>query len=587
MCQPELLFNFPKEIAIFVDMRYRESFGKTQKEIPKDVTVKSHQYLIRGGFIHQLAAGLYNFLPLGFRVLMKIDQIIKEELAKKGVQHLLMPLVHPASLWKESGRYDKVDVLLKFTSQHGSECVLAPTHEETITDLARKYIKTYKDLPVILNQNQWKYRDEVRATGGLLRTREFLMQDAYSFDRDKAGLDESFKKISEAYHAIFARIGVEVTVVKADSGTMGGSDSEEFMIASEVGEDSILSCDKCDYRANLEKATSRVEDYKQDKEMKPMESVEGKGIIGVEELAKFLKVEVHHTTKTIIFQADDELVAVMIRGDYDISETKLSNYLGCQHLKLASAEKVMKVTGAEMGYAGPVGLPKEVKLVADLTCKGRVNFEAGANETHYHNINVNFERDFPTPDFVDLREVKEGDGCPQCKGKLKLLQAIEAGHVFKLGTAYSQSMGAKFADEDGKEKLIEMGCYGIGISRLVASIIEASHDENGMIWPMAVAPYQIHLLSLGNEEAVAAKADELYEQLEAEGFEVLYDDRKESPGVKLKDADLIGLPLRIVVSNRTMEKTGVEWKLRAGGSEEQVKFTDLVSKIKDFLKLKK
>lgn len=564
-------------------MRYTESFGKTQKEVPKDVTIASHQLLIRGGFIHQLAAGLYNFLPLGFRVLMKIDQIIKEELSRSGVQHLLMPLVHPASLWKESGRYDKVDVLLKFRSKHGTDCVLAPTHEETITDLARKYIKTYKDLPVILNQNQWKYRDEVRATGGLLRTREFLMQDAYSFDRDKKGLDQSFRKVSEAYHRIFQRIGLDITVVKADSGTMGGSDSEEFMVVADVGEDKILSCNSCPYRANQEKAVSRFEAYAQDKKMKPMKKVKGEGIIGVEELAKFLDLKVHQTTKTILFQADKNVVAVMIRGDCDISEVKLKNFLGCMELNLASHETVKKLTGAEVGYAGPVNLPDSVRVVADLTCKSRVNFEAGANETHFHNINVNFEIDFPTPEFVDVREAKEGDGCVECDGVLKMLSAIEAGHVFKLGRVYSEKMGANFIDEDGKSKPMEMGCYGIGISRLVAAVVEALHDDGGIVWPIRIAPYQIHLVSVGNEDGVSAEADKLYKGLTDAGHEVLFDDRKESPGVKFKDADLIGIPLRLVVSKRTMEKDCVEWKLRNEKNAEMVSTADLTSKIKKFL----
>lgn len=563
-------------------MRYSKSFAKTQKEIPKDVTIKSHEFLVRGGFIHQVAAGLYDFLPMGFKVLMKIDQIIKEELAKKGVEHLLMPFVHPASLWRESGRYDKIEVLLKFTTQHGTDCVLAPTHEETITELARKFINTYKDLPVILNQNQWKYRDELRATGGLLRTREFLMQDAYSFDRDKKGLDVSFKKISDAYHAIFERIGVNVIVVTADSGTMGGTDSEEFMILSEVGEDKIFACDKCKYRANGEKATSKVQAFPQDEKMKPMKKIETKGVIGVEGLAKFLKVDVPHTTKTILFQADSDVVAVMIRGDFDINETKLARHLKCNKLNLATEATVKEVTGAKVGYAGPVGLPKEIKIVADLTCKGRINFEAGANETDFHNLNVNFERDFPTPEFVDLREARDGDGCPVCKnGKLKVLNAIEAGHVFKLGTAYSETMKAYFADEDGKNKPLVMGCYGIGISRLVSSIVEASHDGNGIVWPKNVAPFQIHLVSLGNDEKVVKAADALYENLK--NYEVLYDDRNESAGVKLKDADLIGIPLRLVVSLRTLEKGGVEWKERAGNESKIVKNAELANKINKFL----
>lgn len=566
-------------------MLYSNLFGKTQKEIPKEAVAVSHQYLLRGGFIYQLASGLYEFLPLGFRVLSKLDQIIKDELAKKGVQHLLMPLVHPASLWKETGRYDKVDVLLKFVSARGTDCVLAPTHEETVTDLARKYIHTYKDLPVTLNQNQWKYRDEIRATGGLLRTREFLMQDAYSFDRDKEGLDKSFDNMVEAYHAIFKRIGLDVVVVKADSGTMGGSDSQEFTVVSDVGEDRIVICEKCKYRANVEKAQSGIKTHEQDKEMKPMEKVLGKGIVGVEPLAELLGIEVHQTTKTLLFQADDNVVAVMVRGDYDINETKLINHLKCKNLSLATPEMVKKLTKAEVGYAGPVNLQKEVMVLADLSCKDRVNFEAGANETDYHNINVNFERDFPTPEFADLREVKEGDICIECGHEsLKIKQAIEVGHVFKLGTCYSEWMENTFVDNDGKSKLIVMGCYGIGISRLVAAIIEASHDNKGMIWPQSVAPYQIHLVSLGKDDKVLSEASKLYSSL-SENFEVLYDDRDESAGVKLNDADLIGLPIRILVSNRTLESDSVEFKLRNEDVAEVVKMKDLANKVEENLNL--
>ncbi len=565
-------------------MRYSANFGKTQKEVPREATTISHQLLLRGGFIHQIAAGIYDFLPLGYRVLTKLDAIIKEELSKEDVQHLLMPFVHPASLWQETGRYDKMDkILAKFTSKRGADQILAPTHEETVTDLARNYIRTYKDMPVTLNQNQWKYRDEIRVNGGLLRTREFLMQDAYSFDKDKDGLDESFNKISKAYHAIFKRVGIDVAVVKADSGTMGGSDSQEFMMVCEVGEDTIFLCDNCDYSANLEKAESKFDVYDQDAEMKPMEAVFGENIKGVEDLAKFLNVPVYSTTKTMLFQADDKLVAVMIRGDYDINETKLQNYLGCQELALATPETVEKVTGAVVGYVGPVDLPKEVTTVADLTCENRVNFEAGANKTNYHNINVNFERDCPTPQFVDLRSVKSGDVCIKCeKGKLNSHSAIELGHVFKLGTCYSEQMGAKFVDNDGKQKLIEMGCYGIGITRLIGAIVEAKNDEAGIIWPKNAAPYQINLLSLGKDETVLQKADELYNQLTADGFEVLYDDRDESAGKKFADADLIGLPVRIVISNRTLAEESVEWKERAQSEAEKVLLTQLTEKLKGF-----
>ena len=552
-----LLFQYSSPV------RYADLFGKTSKDLPKEASAISHRLLLQAGFIYQTAAGIYSFLPLGFLVLQRIDAIIREELGIRGVQHLLMPLIHPASLWEETGRRAKVDVLASFTSRRGGDYVIAPTHEETVTDLARAYIKSYRDLPLILNQNQWKYRDEVRVSGGLLRTREFLMQDAYSFDRNEANLDDSFRIVSEAYHAIFDRIGLPMTVVQADSGTIGGSASEEFMILADAGEDVILACSTCDYRANLEKAVSRVKTYKQDTKMQPMKEVEGKGLIGVEPLAEFLGIPVHQTTKTLLFQADTKVVAVMVRGDFNVNETKLKNYLGCTELTLATPEAVKATTGAEVGYAGPVGLPKSVQVVADLTCEGRVNFEAGANKTNYHNINVNFERDFPTPPFVDIREAREGDQCPHCDGKLVNHRAIELGHVFKLGTTYSEKMHAYFMDEDGKSKPLVMGCYGIGISRVMAAAVEAFNDDKGIIWPETIAPYAVHLLTLGREEEVLKEGEELYEGLWGMGIETLYDDRDLSAGQKLADADLIGLPHRLIVSKKTLEKKGVEWKKRS------------------------
>lgn len=564
-------------------MRYSKLFGKTQKETPRDVSVKSHELLIRGGFIFQIAAGIYDFLPLGYRVLEKLDRIIKEELSRVGVQHLLMPFVHPASLWEETDRINTIDVLLSFESQRGTRHVLAPTHEETVTDLARNFIHTYKDMPVTVNQNQWKYRDEMRATGGLLRTREFLMQDAYSFDSDESGLDASFDAVSSAYLAIFERCGVDILVVEADSGNMGGSDSKEYMVISEVGEDKILVDPKSDYKANIERAESVIDPFVgEDTEMKPMEEVLGEGITGVEALAEFLKIPVESTTKTMLFQADDQVVAVMIRGDYDINEVKLKNFLGCSSLELASAETVKSLTGAEIGYAGPVGLPDSVRIVADMSCKGRLNFEAGGNKTNYHNVNVNFERDFPTPDFADVREARAGDKSPVSDGILEERKTIELAHAFKLGTHYSTKMKAEFTDKDGKLKPIIMGCYGIGITRLLASIVQVSNDDSGMIWPKNVAPFQVHLIGLGNDEAVLAEADRVYDELLGAGFEVLYDDRDERPGAKFNDADLIGIPLRLVVSKRNMDEGVVEWKERASDDSKSVAKGDLVDSVKEF-----
>lgn len=558
-------------------MKYSQLVGKTSRQKLPGSEVVSHQLLLRAGYITPVAAGIYTFLPLGFRVIEKLDRIIKDEFTKRGIQHLIMPFVHPASLWKETGRFTKWrKVLAVFEANHGGEYLLAPTHEETITDVARKFILSYKDLPAILNQNQWKYRDETRVNGGLLRTREFLMQDAYSFDRDEAGLAQSFATVSNAYHDIFKRVGLPVTVVKADSGAIGGSGSEEFMVESEAGEDRIFVCSNDDYKANVEKAESKFPTFDQTGEAKkPMEEVLGEGIIGVEPLAKFLKIPVQKTTKTLLYQADDKVVAVCVRGEYSVSEIKLANLLNCMNLGLASAETVKRVTGAEVGYAGPVGLPKDVRVIWDKSTAGRVNFECGGNKTHYHNINVNFGDDVGEPkEFVDIREVKAGEACPKCDGTLSEKHTIELGHVFKLGTIYSKAMDAHFRDQDGTEKLVVMGCYGIGITRLMAAIAEVQHDDKGLVWTKESAPYAVHLVSLpGGEE----RAGHVYNALEKAGIDVLWDDRAESAGVKFADADLIGLPVRLVVSKKTGDK--IEFKLRTGKEAKLLTLDEVITEV--------
>jgi len=563
-------------------------FGKTIKEAPKDAIADSHKLLTQAGFIAQIAAGIYSFLPLGWRVLKKIDHIIRDEFEKRGVQDLLMPIVHPASLWEETGRTETMkDIIVRFESKRGQDLLIAPTHEETVSDLARRFINSYKDLPVIVNQNQLKFRDEIRVQGGILRTREFIMQDAYSFDADKEGLKKSYALMREAYIAIFERIGVKVIPVAADSGAMGGSGSEEFMVLADVGEDRIIICEECHYHANLEKAESVIEPLPQDKEMKPLEKVHGKGVIGVEDLAKHLGVEPAQTTKTLLFQTEKGVVAAMIRGDYDINEAKLKNELKVNELQLASAETIKKLTGAEVGYAGPVNLPESVTVIADLSTKDRVNFECGGNETDYHLINVNFERDFPTPRFADIRAVKSGDTCPNCqKGKLKQEHGIEVGHIFQLGTKYSESMGIKYADEKGQQHLVEMGCYGIGMTRVIAATVEQLHDEAGLVWPKNIAPFHVHLigLNLDKDETVKKKAFELYESLKQNGIETLFDDREISPGKKFADADLIGLPIRLTISPRALEQGGLEWKERTEKESSIVPETELIDKIRAYLK---
>lgn len=558
-------------------MKYSNLVGKTSRQKLPGSEVVSHQLLLRAGFITPVAAGIYTFLPLGFRVLENIDHIIKEEFTKRGIQHVIMPFVHPATLWQETGRFSKMKkILAVFNANHGGKYLLAPTHEETVTDIARKFIQSYKDLPVIVNQNQWKYRDEVRVNGGLLRTREFLMQDAYSFDRDDKGLVKSFALVSDAYHAIFKRVGLSVTVVKADSGAMGGSGSEEFVVESESGEDSIYVCNNGDYKANIEKAESIFPPFIQKEEIIPMKAVEGKGIIGVEPLAKYLNIPVKKTTKTLLYQADDKVVAACVRGEYSVSEVKLANILGCLNLSLASAETVKRLTGADIGYAGPVGLPKEIEVLWDKSTEGRINFECGGNKTNYHNINVNFGPDVALPkSFVDIREVKAGEQCPKCNGILSEKHAIELGHVFKLGTLYSKAMGANFRDKDGKLKPIIMGCYGIGITRLMAAVAEVMHDQKGLIWPSSISPFEAELISLPGGET---NASHVYEELQKNGINVLWDDREESAGVKFADADLIGIPIRLVVSKKTGDQ--IEMKKRSEEKTQLVSLEKTLSLIK-------
>lgn len=561
-------------------------FGKTIKEPPKDASAVSHKLLTQAGFIAQIAAGIYSFLPLGWRVLKKIDHIIRDEFEKRGIQDLLMPIIHPASLWEETGRTETMkDIIVRFESKRGQDLLIAPTHEETVSDLARRFINSYKDLPVIVNQNQIKFRDETRVQGGILRTREFIMQDAYSFDTDKEGLKKSYALMKEAYIAIFERIGVKTMPVAADSGAMGGSGSEEFMVLAEVGEDRIIICESCNYHANLEKAESIIKQLPQEKDMKLMDKVHGQGIIGVEKLAKHLGVAPAQTTKTLLFQTEKGLAAAIIRGDYDINEAKLKNQLGVLELQLASAETIKKITGAEVGYAGPVNLPKSVTIIADLSTQGRVNFECGGNETDYHLINVNFERDFPMPRFEDIRSVKSGDICPSCKkGKLKTEHGIEVGHIFQLGTKYSECMGIKYSDEKGNQHLVEMGCYGIGMTRVIAATVEQIHDEAGLIWPKNIAPFHVHLLGLNLDDAEMKKnADNLYKNLRQNGIEVLYDERPISPGKKFADADLIGLPIRITISPRSLEKGGLEWKERTAKDSSIVPESEIIAKIKQYL----
>jgi len=549
-------------------MKQSRLIGKTLREIPKDAQTAAHALMLRGGFIQQLSSGVYVYLPLLHRTLAKLAQIVREEMEAAGGVELLMPALQPRELWEETGRWERytaVDgIMFAFKDRRGATACLGPTHEEVITDILRREIKSYKDLPKCAFQIQTKFRDEIRPRFGLMRAREFTMKDAYSFDADEAGLDKSYESMRQAYHRICQRIGYKYRSVEADSGAIGGSGSQEFMVLADTGEDTILFCDKCDYAANQERATSKLAEFPQDTEQRPMEAVLGEGLIGVDKLSKFLNIPVWKTTKTMIYQSDDQVVAVMVRGDCGVNEIKVTNFLGCKALRLASAEQIKQLTGAELGYAGPIGLPASVRVIADNYVANRVNFECGANQTNYHNINVNFGRDLPQPELGDFKLAKAGEGCPRCGGKLQSGRGIEVGHIFKLGTKYSKSMECKYLDTDGKSQLVVMGCYGIGITRMAAAWIEQNHDDKGIIWSANIAPFDAHLIGLNMEDpAVATQAEEIYNQLEKAGVEVLFDDRIARAGEKFSDADLIGIPARLTISKRTLEQGKVEFKLRS------------------------
>ena len=518
----------------------------------------------------QIAAGVYAYQPLLWRTLQKISTIIREEMDAKDYQEVFLPALQPKELWEESGRWDRyttVDgIMFSFEDRRRATVCLGPTHEEVITDLVREEVNSYRDLPKRLYQIQTKFRDEIRPRFGLLRAREFCMKDAYSFDADLAGLNVSYQAMSDAYHRVCERIGFAYRSVEADAGAIGGEGgSEEFMVLAETGEDLLLFCDSCRYAANQERAEARLEQFEQDGEQRPMEDVLGEGLIGVEPLAEFLGIPVWKTTKTLLFQADDRVVAVMVRGDCDVNEVKVQNHLRCGSLSLATPETIKELTGAEVGYAGPLGLPESVRLLADFDVAGRTNFECGANRTNYHTINVNFGRDLPVPELGDFKKAKKGDRCPRCEqGRLSEARGIEVGHIFKLGTKYSEKMNCTYLDPQGVSRPAYMGCYGIGVSRIAAAIVEQNHDEKGIIWPAAVAPYHVHLIGLNLEDAEVRKAaEDTYSRLQQAGFEVLFDDRELRAGEKFADADLVGIPLRVTLSKRTLKESKFEVKRRA------------------------
>ena len=563
-------------------MKYSKLFPKTIKQTPQGATLASHKLLYQAGYIRESTAGRYYLLPLAIRVFDKIKRIIKEEMDATGAQEMVTPVLHPMSLWAETNRNASVGFeLMSIKDRSEFEFVLGGTAEEMLVDLVRKFQISYKDLPFNLYQFSTKFRDEMRARGGLLRVREFVMKDAYSFHATEEDFKKEYKVMEKTYSKIFGRMGLKTHVVESDNGYIGGEYCHEFVVESEAGESRFLT-DEAGYNAHEDVAKFVFENKTTDEKMKPYEEILGKGIIGVEELAKFLNISVEKTTKTILFETDKgEVVAAAVRGDFDINEIKLLHAVGCYSLKLASEEVVKKVTGAEVGYAGILNLPKEVKIFIDESCANRTNFEMGANKTDYHSINVNFGRDLPhVKEFYDFKLAKDGYEGPSGK-KLIAKKGIEVGNIFQLGLHYSSKMaGAHFIDEKGQEQPYYMGCYGIGLDWTLATIVEVSNDEKGIIWPESVAPYQIHLVGLDLEDAeIKTKVEEVYQKLDAAGIEVLYDDRNVRAGEKFADADLIGIPLRVVVSKKTGEK--LEIKRRGQAETEFLSFDEIIKRLQE------
>jgi prolyl-tRNA synthetase len=569
-------------------MRVSQMFIPTLREVPAETEIASHQLMLRAGLIRKLASGVYTYLPLGYRTFRKVEQIIREEMDRAGAQELIMSALLPAEYYRASGRWEVFGPeMFRLKDRHGRDFCLGPTHEETFTETVKNETRSYRSLPLNLYQIQTKYRDERRPRFGVMRAREFVMKDAYSFDRDEEGLDVSYKKMYEAYCRIFDRCGLEYMVVDADTGAMGGSGSQEFMVKSEIGEAVIAFCEACGYAANEEKAecipdTGRFEKGSLDEAELPMEKAVTPDVKTIEELMNFFNCSPEKFAKTLIYKADNKIVAAMVRGDREINETKLQNHLGCLELNMADAEVVTSVTGADVGFAGPIGL--KVELVVDPEVAQMKNFVVGANETGFHFKNVNINRDFKATSVKDIRNIVEGDKCPKCGAGVKITRGIEVGHIFKLGTKYSKALNCVYLDENGKEQPMVMGSYGIGLDRTMAAIIEQNHDENGIIWPISVAPYHVIIVPVNPTEEVQMKiAEDTYAKLQSAGVQVIFDDRNERPGVKFKDADLIGIPIRITVGRKAGEGI-VEYKLRKSKEVREITVDEAVTEVEKELK---
>ncbi|WNF24513.1 proline--tRNA ligase [Mesobacillus jeotgali] len=564
-------------------MKQSMSLIPTLREVPSDAEVKSHQLLLRAGFIRQTASGVYTYMPLGRKVLQKVEAIIREEMNNAGAAELFMPALQQAELWQESGRwYSYGPELMRLKDRHDREFALGATHEEVITSLVRDEVKSYKRLPLTLYQIQTKFRDEKRPRFGLLRGREFIMKDAYSFHATQESLDEVYERIFQAYSNVFRRCGLNFRAVIADSGAMGGKDTHEFMVLSDIGEDTIAYSDTSEFAANIEMAPVTAVYEKSSEPVKELEKVHTENKKTIDEVSSFLNVEAKDCIKSLLFKVDDRYVLVLVRGDHDVNDIKLKNYFEASVVELADTATTREVLGCSVGSLGPVGV-ESVEVIADNAIQAIVNGVCGANEEDYHYTNVNPERDFKVAAFTDLRFIQEGDPSPDGQGTIVFAKGIEVGHVFKLGTRYSEAMNAEILDENGRTKPMIMGCYGIGVSRTMAAVAEQFNDENGLVWPTNISPFDVHLIAVNMKDSAQAElAQELYSSLQAAGMEVLLDDRQERPGVKFADSDLIGLPVRVTVGKKASEGI-VEVKVRKNGEMQEVQKDDLAGVLKNIL----
>ncbi|MCH7665045.1 MAG: proline--tRNA ligase [Acidobacteria bacterium] len=569
-------------------MRWSRFYLFTTREVPKDAEVTSHQLMVRAGMIRRVAAGIYSYLPLGWRSLSKLMAIVRRELDVAGCVELTMPAIQPAELWQESGRWEQYGKeLLRMEDRHGREFCFGPTHEEVITEIVRKDVTSYRQLPVNLYQIQVKFRDEVRPRFGLMRGREFLMKDAYSFHATPESLEEAYAALGKAYERIFRACGLDFIKVEADSGAIGGSASHEFMVVADTGESLVLRCAGCDYAANQEKAgtsglaKSPAEDSAADDLAEGVRLEETPGKTTVEEVAAFLGVAPQRIVKTIIYRTEAGPVAVLVRGDREVNAIKLKNLLDVQELELADEALVEAVSGAPVGFAGPIGL-EGVRIVADRSVEGVTNFTCGANRADAHWVGANFGKDVHLDEFHDLMLVADGDRCPNCDQNLVISHGIEVGHIFKLGTKYSEPMGCNYLDDRGQSHPMLMGCYGLGIGRTVAAAIEQNHDDKGIIWPLPLAPFEALVVPLNmNDQEVVQAAGKIYEELVEKRVDVLFDDRQERPGVKFNDADLIGIPIRLVVGSKSLANGEVEVSLRRDGEKQLVPLANAVEAMLD------